>query len=132
MRTPCPQTCRAWDYPVPAFEALGAGACGEDFRAGFVAGNGDGLGGAEGGGERREGRVGALDLVDVGGVERGGEGAEREEVGVGRGDGMGVEAVTISIVCVLGFGEGSGRTLGHRVWSHVWGRRGIWLGCSRK
>jgi len=23
-------------------------------------------------------------------------------------------------------------TLEHRVWSHVWGRRGIWLGCSRR
>ena len=38
-----------------------------------------------------------MDLVDVGGVEGGGKGAEGEEVGVGWGDGVGVEAVAVEV-----------------------------------
>jgi len=132
MRAPCPQARCARDYPVPAFEALGAGAGGEDLEAGFVAGDGDGVGGSEGGGEGGEGRVGALDLVDVGRVERGGEGAEGEEVGVGRGDGVRVEAVAGDLSVCNGDGRGGGCTLGRQGWSRVSSRRGIWLGCSRR
>lgn len=116
MRTPCPQSRGARYYPVPTFEALGAGADGEDFEAGFVAGDGDGVGGSEGGGEGREGGVGALDLVDVGGVEGGGEGAKGEKVGVGGRDGVCVEAVAggVSICKEMGMGRGWGCTLGRQ------------------
>ncbi len=63
-------------YPVAFLYAFGAGARGKYFEAGFVSRHCGGLGGSEGGGEGRDGGVGALDLVDVGGVEGGGEVAE--------------------------------------------------------
>ena len=60
------------DHPVAGLDvgvsAGDAGAGGQDFEAGFVAGDGGGGGRAERGGEGREGGVGSLDLVDVGGV----------------------------------------------------------------
>ena len=49
-----------------------------DLKTAFVATNGGGGGCAQCGGERRTGGVDALDLVYVGGVYGGGEGAEKE------------------------------------------------------
>ena len=92
MRAPCAQPRVARYDPVSLLHAAGSGAGGEDFEAGFIAGDGGGLCGAEGRGERWDGGIGALDLVDVGGVEGGGQSAEGEEVGVRWGEGVSVEA----------------------------------------
>ena len=93
MRAPRAETGVFSDDPVSAADGGGAGAGGEDLEACFVAGDGAWEGGTEAGGsEGGFGRVCSLDLVDVGGVERGGKGAEGEEGGVRGGDGVGVEA----------------------------------------
>ncbi len=111
MCAPCPQSRRARYHPIAAFEAFGARASGEDLETGFVARDGNGVGGSEGGGEGGGGGVGALYLVDVGGVERRGEGAEGKEIGVWGGDGVCVEAVGRDLVCVMGMGGGEGIVL---------------------
>jgi len=100
MCAPCPQSRRARYHPVAAFKAFGARAGGEDLETGFIARDGDGMGGSEGGGEGGMGGVSALYLVDVGGVERRGEGAEGEEIGMWGRDGVGVEAVAMDLECV--------------------------------
>jgi len=76
VRAPRARPRAARDDPVACSDGLGAGAGGEDFEAGFGAGDGGGVGGAEVGCEGGVRGVGALDLVDVGWVEGGGEGAE--------------------------------------------------------
>jgi len=111
MCAPCPQSRRARYHPVAAFKAFGARAGGDDLETGFVARDGDGMGGSEGGCEGGEEGVGALYLVDVGGVERRGEGAEGEEIGVCGGDGVCVEAVAMDLVSVMGMGGGKGIVL---------------------
>lgn len=73
VRAPGAQACGAGDDPGAPLDVFAAGAGGEDFEAGFVAGHGGGGGRADGGGEGGGGGgVGPLDLVDVGGVQRGG------------------------------------------------------------
>jgi len=98
MCAPCPQSRSARYHPVPAFEVLGAGAYGEDLETGFITWDSDGLGVSEGGREGGRGGIGALDLVDVGGVEWGGEGAEGDELRMWGGDGVRVETVAVNLV----------------------------------
>ena len=66
-------------HPVTFLDGLGSGPGRENFETCFVSGDSGGLGRAEGRCEGGEGGVGALDLIDVGWVEGGGEGAEGQE-----------------------------------------------------
>ena len=74
-------------------QGFDTGASCDDFESAFIAGDVDGVRGAEGGGGVRFCGVDALDLVDVGGIERCAEEADCALGVVGRGDGVGVQAV---------------------------------------
>lgn len=76
MRPPCAQPGVFRDDPIAFLHVFYPGAGGEDFEAGFVAGDGGGVGRTERGGEGGARGVCSLDLVDVGGIEGGGEGAQ--------------------------------------------------------
>ena len=116
VRAPGAEVGLVRDDPVALADVRrSGGAGGEDFEAGFVAGDGAGEGGAKVGGKGREGRVAALHLVDVCGVERGGEGAECEKRGVRRGNGVLVHTLFEErgrdMLVVVWFGRGGGAQL---------------------
>ena len=66
-------------HPVTFLDGLGPGPGRENFETCFVSRDSGGLRRAEGGREGGKCGVGALNLVDVGRVEGGGEGAESQE-----------------------------------------------------
>ena len=78
MGAPGAEAGVAHDDPVAFLEGLNGGPDRGDGEGAFVAGYGGGLGCAEQGGKGRFGGVDALDLVDVGGVNRGGESAKED------------------------------------------------------
>ena len=73
MASPRPQPGGGGYDPIAFFHGGGRGTGCEDLEDGFVAGDGDGVGRGEDREKGREGGVGALDLVYVCGIERGGE-----------------------------------------------------------
>lgn len=77
--------------PVAPLKGEVGGADGGYFEKAFISGDGGGFGGADEGCEGRFGAVGALNGIDVGRVDWGGEGTEEEGAGgKRRRDGMGV------------------------------------------
>ena len=59
-------------------------------------------------GEGRSSRVSSLDLVDVGRIEWGGEGAKSDEVGMRGGEGVSVEVQHVDWRAMFGVDEGFG------------------------
>ena len=80
MCSPCPEAGRLHYHPVAFSDGIDPGAEGDNLETAFIAGDGAGLGGAEEGGEGWFGGVDTLDLVYVGGVDGGCEGAEEQSV----------------------------------------------------
>ena len=59
-------------------------------------------------GEWRGGRVGSLDLIDVGRIEWGGEGAKSDEVGMRGGEGVSMEVQHVGGRAMFGIDESFG------------------------
>lgn len=70
MRPPGALTCPLHDHPVALAEVLDAGPGRNDLESTFISCHSGGLFGAQGGFEWRLARVDALNLVDVGRVQR--------------------------------------------------------------
>ena len=100
VRPPGALICALHDHPVTFVEVVDARPGRNDLKGAFISGHGGGLPGAQAGFESRFARVDALNLVDVGRVQRGREETEVDLCTVGRRDGMLVksgEKIPISI-----------------------------------
>ena len=114
------------DSPVAAAEGRDAGTDSDDFEAAFVTRDSGGGGCAQEGRESGLDAVGALDGIDVRGVDRHGEGAEEHGAGGERG-GYGVRVKVEDLGRFAELGEDEGLGLGVAVGAGAvaaWDERG--------